>query len=299
VKVPSGQGELDTKRPWVVEPLGTVAGTNGFGATISIAAVRFLAYYDPQDLRALTGVPRGIKPTSGINLQLVEAVVRGDVEAASDLLARGADPNSFYNDAFMDPCIQRAVKAKNAAQLVRLLLQYKADVNRESGSLDTAMDLAGESSDEVVKMLIDAGAKINHKTSLGDTPLHMAVVRPSPVIVKVLLAKGADVNAKNSVGEAPLLRAAQFERSETVDILLGHGADTNAQDNHGETALIAAVRHCGLQKASKRSEGVCSVMKVLLDHGANPSLRDTIQNQTAFDVAKRFGIELTGTPQER
>src|ERR1035441_4169668 len=48
VKVPSGQGELETKRSWVVEPLGTAEGTNGFGATISIAAVRFSAYYDPQ-----------------------------------------------------------------------------------------------------------------------------------------------------------------------------------------------------------------------------------------------------------
>jgi hypothetical protein len=67
VRVPSGQAELDAKRSWVVEPLGTVEGTNGFGATISIAAVRFSAYYDPQTQNWPIDEDASVKdPTTGM-----------------------------------------------------------------------------------------------------------------------------------------------------------------------------------------------------------------------------------------
>lgn len=67
VKVPPGQGELDSKRSWVVEPLGTIDGTNGFGASISVAVVRFWAYYDPQTQNWPVDEDAAVKdPTTGL-----------------------------------------------------------------------------------------------------------------------------------------------------------------------------------------------------------------------------------------
>lgn len=67
VKVRPVQNELDTKRPWVVEPLGTIDGTNAFGAPISVAAVRFWAYYDPQTQNWPVDEDATVKdPTTGV-----------------------------------------------------------------------------------------------------------------------------------------------------------------------------------------------------------------------------------------
>jgi hypothetical protein len=46
VTLPPNVTDLDLARIWAVEPQGTIQGTNGFGATISIPSVRFWRYQD-------------------------------------------------------------------------------------------------------------------------------------------------------------------------------------------------------------------------------------------------------------
>lgn len=138
---------------WDVEPLGTRVATNGLGGRIQLAVVKFQGFHQSAD------VSGGVAPTTGVNLQLVEAVNRDDVAAVAALLAQDADPNAEYNDPFRDPCIVRAMTKKHAADMVRLLLRYQADVNRENAAGSTALDWAGSAPEEVAKMLKDAGAK--------------------------------------------------------------------------------------------------------------------------------------------
>ncbi|MBO4317775.1 MAG: ankyrin repeat domain-containing protein [Mailhella sp.] len=46
---------------------------------------------------------------------------------------------------------------------------------------------------------------------------------------------GADVNAKNCIGETPLFRAVGSDNPECVKLLLEAGADVNVEDNMGRT----------------------------------------------------------------
>ena len=117
----------------------------------------------------------------------------------------------------------------------------------------------------VFKAWIDEGAKwpdalANEPgTNAPATPLMLAVVKGDAASVKALLASGADVNARNNAQATALLWAA--DNLEETELLLEHGADVNAASTDGRTALTIA---SGIS-------GDSAVVKLLLEHGANPN----------------------------
>ena len=93
---------------------------------------------------------------------------------------------------------------------------------------------------ETVKQHLAAGADVNAKGELGETPLHFAAQRGHKEIVELLLAKDADVNAKEENGETPLDWAifgyhveveseAKAAQKEIADLLRKHGAKTGEE----------------------------------------------------------------------
>src|SRR5579871_6741839 len=59
-----------------------------------------------------------------------------------------------------------------------------------------------------------------------------------PASVKQLLAAGAHVNTRDGLGDTPLILAAMYGHTATVRLLLDHGADVNARNNQDYTALM-------------------------------------------------------------
>jgi len=57
---------------------------------------------------------------------------------------------------------------------------------------------------EPVRMLLDAGAKVNARGDRGCTPLFNAVIGESAEVVNLLLQRGADVSIRSSDGRAVL-----------------------------------------------------------------------------------------------
>jgi ankyrin repeat protein len=107
---------------------------------------------------------------------------------------------------------------------------------------------AAASNSEATRMLIEAGADVNQKTSDGATALHYAIqggkTREDKVIidvVRVFLDVGANVNEQTeSEGLTPLMLAADYGKTGVVKVLMDRGADINAKDRNGRTALMAA-----------------------------------------------------------
>ena len=62
-------------------------------------------------------------------------------------------------------------------------------------------------------------------------------------VVKVLIESGARVNDRDTVGQSPLMKAASSGLVQVVDILLEHSADLNACDNLIRTAIFFAVEN--------------------------------------------------------
>lgn len=89
-----------------------------------------------------------------------------------------------------------------------------------------------------------------------------------------------NVNTQNSEGRSALSFASQKGRIRLMQQLLARGANVDSQDISGATALMDAITTNVINNESLRLE----VIKILLDAGANPTIKNN-QNQTGFDLA--------------
>jgi ankyrin repeat protein len=78
------------------------------------------------------------------------------------------------------------------------------------------------------------------------TPLMMAALGTSEELVDVLLSAGAEVNAVNDKGGTALLCVSEDVEaaSKIIPILISHGAEINHADHHGSTAVAIAAGYC-------------------------------------------------------
>ena len=97
-----------------------------------------------------------------------------------------------------------------------------------------------------VQALLAGGASLTTASDMGETPLHVAVLRDNTEIVRALLAAGAPINAQihrpkhQYDGRTPLMSAACGNNLVFVKLLLEHGADPFLKDGSGFTALTFA-----------------------------------------------------------
>jgi ankyrin repeat protein len=98
-------------------------------------------------------------------------------------------------------------------------------------------DAAGAS-----RELLAAGADVNARSenSLSVLPIHSAVAGGHDDVVAVLVDAGADVNARQPQGWTPLHGAAMTGSLASVERLLAAGADPAARNDDGTTALDLA-----------------------------------------------------------
>jgi len=88
-----------------------------------------------------------------------------------------------------------------------------------------------------LKGLIKNGADINHKTSLGETPLMAASRIGFYEAVNLFLNSGSNVNQKDKKGNTALIMAAKNNRLDVVKALLKGKADRSIKNKFGQTAL--------------------------------------------------------------
>ena len=115
------------------------------------------------------------------------------------------------------------------------------------GGIDNATPLhlaASQSTDPaVIKILVEAGANIDARDSVGDTPLHWAALYGGRyVVVKALLNAGANPNTRSNGGWTPLHRAAQKYNANPciIRILLNRGGDLTIKAGNGFTPIDSA-----------------------------------------------------------
>jgi hypothetical protein len=92
----------------------------------------------------------------------------------------------------------------------------------------------------VIEPLLDKGAEIEGKDSIGNTALFVAVVGEHLEVADVLLENGADINAKDHTHWTPLMRAAHMGLTGSVRFLLERGAAADWEDENNQTALTLA-----------------------------------------------------------
>ena len=133
---------------------------------------------------------------------LHDASGAGDVELVELLLDLGSG-KTHRDDEARSPlyCVGNECSAPSAGEVVRILVQRGgADVNAVHGvKRCTALHMAARRGNvDVIGALLDAGADIEARDSVGDTPLRRAVNCDKVSAARLLLTRGADTGSKGS-----------------------------------------------------------------------------------------------------
>jgi cytohesin len=156
----------------------------------------------------------------GNNDDLYKAIADNDSEKVGKLLAKGADPNS------------RKICYVDGPDYGGVTTEFERD-----SPLTAA---AKSNQEEMVRLLLDAGANPNTPDEYGTPPLSTALQLRHPIAAAAIIAHGADPNRRDSEGFTPLMLAAQRGDINNVKALLAAGADPEARDRSGDSAATWA-----------------------------------------------------------
>ncbi|XP_028254968.1 ankyrin repeat and SOCS box protein 13a.1 isoform X2 [Parambassis ranga] len=121
--------------------------------------------------------------------------------------------------------------ASGSLECAKLLLEYRAKVNPSLTAL-TASPLHEACIQEIVRLMIASGAKLEAFDVHFGPPLHIACAKGNVDCVKELLSAGANVNSVK-FHETALHHAARVHMAEMIELLVEFGANVYASDNLG------------------------------------------------------------------
>ncbi|XP_024919341.1 M-phase phosphoprotein 8 isoform X7 [Cynoglossus semilaevis] len=126
---------------------------------------------------------------------------------------------------------------------VKLALNSKEDYNLDQedvSGMSLAMLAAAGGQDDILRLLIKKGVRMNGRQKNGTTALMHAAEKNFLTTVAILLEAGSYVNAQALSGETALMKACKRGNLDIVRLLLEYGADCNIQSKHKATASYFA-----------------------------------------------------------
>jgi ankyrin repeat protein len=205
------------------------------------------------------------------NADLLAACEKGDALEVRKLLGEGVSPNAARSSGAS--ALTYAIAGRHT-EVVRLLLEAKADPNRASLGMPPLF-LASEKGDvKTVELLLKHGANVNAridavdeelKVRNGDTAL-IASAAPgiSSATARLLIKSGADVNVRADNGKTAVIQAVASENLDVLKALLEAKADVRARMEPPEAidALSLAV-----------GKGRADMVEVLIAAGADVNVK--------------------------
>jgi ankyrin repeat protein len=193
---------------------------------------------------------------------LIEYVEKGLAGGALMALQAGADVNHKDTSRYRyyaqgNSCLHIAA-AQGSNEILRILLNAGAQVSAKNKAYNTALELAQNA--QTMDVLKGAGATMPEFPEERKNDLLIEYSKKGlPGGALMALQAGADVNHINKYGDMPLQMAAAYNNLEVAKVLLANGAQVNAQTGSiSETALHIAA-----------SDGREALAQVLLGAGAD------------------------------
>lgn len=233
---------------------------------------------------------------------LMWAVLQNHADVVNLLLARGADVNAHTKVTIpKGEYVPARAGGASGSGIIRQRALPTAD-----GGMTLLLFSIRDGNVAMARLLLDRGADIEQASGNHTTPLLIALLNGQVGIAEELLAKGADPNAADDYHRAALFAAIDlrnFNHDKYGDLptdgrdalplikdLLRKGADPNRKTDtipvHGLMQFDASWVNFDGQTPFVRAalSGDIEVMRLLLEHGANPNTATT-QGSTALMAA--------------
>ncbi len=260
-------------------------------------------FQTPKFVRGRRGPARPATVPRAELLALEAAVMGGDCSALGHLLPQVGNLDLRLSGKRTP--LQLAAE-KGRAEVVQQLIAAGANLEGAPLAGRTALHFAAANAHaSTVEVLIQAGANPKAYDNMGYTPLMMTAMNPSGAeVAKVLMRGGASATAAMQPQKITpqnnkiAIQSGSYENKWTalhyaviygnvsvLAALLESGADPNAAEE--VTKLTPMHLSCSDLEISLKKRENCG--RVLLQHGADPTLKDS-KGLTSLDFALKYGV---------
>ena len=221
-----------------------------------------------------------INATNGRNrTALLEASKIGHKDLVAYLIEHGANLYHEDNDGWTSV---HYAALSGYTEVLQLLYTAGADLQRPTPDGWTPLHLCSESP-ETANFLLKNGADVSSVTNdLGSTPLIVAITSKNPEVVKILLEAGSNIDHQIKNGTiCPLQYAVYYNHEEIFRILMEYNPQVDLVDDDGDTALNFI-----------DSDTPLGIAKILLNRGADPSIRNKEQETPLYTAVRLQNYEI-------
>ena len=237
------------------------------------------------------------------NTPFMEAVKSGLIPSIGKLASSGADPSARnikgdtplhiavamerYDLVNMIIFMGISIHAHNTSgrtpfqialglspRMVSSLLRGRINTPDDMGNSALHIALQEKASADIIRIIINEGARINTVDNNGKTPLRLSVDLDLPEQAKILAEAGADPFFTAVDGKSPADIA--FAKGEDYIRAIFSGRAINAKDSSSNTILHLAARYADVK-----------IIETLLELGANKTLKN-IASEIPADVAVKW-----------
>jgi ankyrin repeat protein len=143
--------------------------------------------------------------------------------------------------------LRRAIRDNQPERAKAAILQgapiNRQDINANDGHNDYHIVRSSYyKCNEIAKILIENGAKLNVTCEHGHSPIMIVAARRNYELAEAYIKAGADVNHKDNDGLTALMEACKHHDEEMITLLINAGADVQVIDNQGNNALLYVMK---------------------------------------------------------
>lgn len=242
-----------------------------------------------QDLFALN--PQ-LNLNNGVYTPLIGASAVGNLKIIKLLMANGATiPSVASQTAWETPvfAVCTAQLRDSHKNVLRFLIENRAifdNINHEGDTplsylcfrMSLSEEYSIESYLELIELLLQNGANVNHQGRNGISLLMMAATHKNPILLKTILKYNPDLEGVDSSNRTAFIIAVRNKNLDTLYLLKKAGANINHNPNGSANSALTCAAHLDNTE----------LIRTLLLMGANTEIQDP-KHQTALIIAIQKG----------
>ncbi|XP_034952602.1 serine/threonine-protein phosphatase 6 regulatory ankyrin repeat subunit B-like [Chelonus insularis] len=217
-----------------------------------------------------------------------------DAEFIENLLKLNSPVDIVNNDMLTPLFIACKMNLKHQVDIIKILLQYKANINCTDSTSNTPLHIACQARNlEVITVLLENGANPNSANDEGQTPLHLVCAQKDAKdestdemtlkIIELLLQYNANIEAVDMKGWTPLFIACDANNQATIKFLLDNNANADHLDLKNLTPIYIAA-----QSSKYNSE----IIKLLLERNVRVHSINNAKESIIHIIINRNDVKL-------